>query len=246
MSKNKNYKTSKEYEQLVLRLMTQNFEGIEGVNILNITHDIKLQGTSGHIHQIDVCYKFRIWTIDFLVIVECKQYGRKVSIEDLLTFQSRINDLNANKGVFVTTVGFQSGAIKYAKSNGISLLIANGTKSIAVNYLRTHVPLRTKLKRENELIYNISYSSNENIGVRPFLRSSKRHLLYSFNNVSCYVNSEELSFSMYHRESCRFGENTNSQYFNTPNQDRIKTNKLLKILIIEQILNNNITKANKV
>src|SRR4029077_19736793 len=42
-------------------------------------------------------------------------------------FKSRLDDIRAHKGVFVTTVGYQDGALTVAKKNRIALAVVRGT-----------------------------------------------------------------------------------------------------------------------
>ena len=56
-----------------------------------------------------------------LWIVECKHYARKVEVGDIEEFQTKIDDIGAQKGLVFSTVGFQLGAIKSAKAYGIGL-----------------------------------------------------------------------------------------------------------------------------
>jgi hypothetical protein len=121
-----NYKTSREYELLVQKLIEQEMSGITGVKELEVSHNTKIKGLSGYEHQIDVMYRFKIWKTEILVIVECKQYHKKVGVDDLLEFRSRIEDIKAHKGIFITTSGFQSGAVEIAKANRIALLVIRG------------------------------------------------------------------------------------------------------------------------
>jgi Restriction endonuclease len=124
---NVNHSTSRDYERFVRQLVEQNLSGIDGLDVVNIEDNAKLTGLSGYVHQIDVAYTFRLWATDFLVIVECKQYSGSVGVDELLEFKSRIDDLRAHKGVFVTTVGFQAGAVEFAAANRIALIVARGT-----------------------------------------------------------------------------------------------------------------------
>jgi polysaccharide deacetylase 2 family uncharacterized protein YibQ len=57
-------------------------------------------------------------------LVECKAYKRPVSVDDLLIFAERIDDIGANKGIIITLHGFQPGAVKVAESHGIALALA--------------------------------------------------------------------------------------------------------------------------
>lgn len=77
---------------------------------------------TGHRHQIDVSIEVTVADLNFLVLIECKYYKRKVEVGDLLTFASRLDDIGAHKGVLVSTIGFQEGACKVAKAHRIALV----------------------------------------------------------------------------------------------------------------------------
>lgn len=60
----------------------------------------------------------------FLILIECrsKKPGNRVQRDEVLAFQSKINSLKAQKGIFFTTSAYQRGAIEYAKKNSIALI----------------------------------------------------------------------------------------------------------------------------
>ena len=62
---------------------------------------------------------------DFLILVECKDYNSPVDRGDIAEFNTRIEDLRANKGIFITTNRFQSGAINMARYHNIALVRVN-------------------------------------------------------------------------------------------------------------------------
>jgi hypothetical protein len=58
-----------------------------------------------------------------LVLIECKHYGdATVKQSELAAFAYIIQDIGASRGIFITTNGFQSGAIKIAEAESIGLL----------------------------------------------------------------------------------------------------------------------------
>lgn len=63
----------------------------------------------------------------YLIVIECKSYnsGHPVGIEEIQEFNTRLQDLNAKKGVFVTSSSFQSGALSCAKHHNIALIRIN-------------------------------------------------------------------------------------------------------------------------
>lgn len=87
-----------------------------------VTHNQHVTGASGHKHQIDVFAEVRVAGITFRIAVECKFYSHRVGVDDVLEFSSRLQDISAHKGIVVTTVGFQEGALHVARSRGIALV----------------------------------------------------------------------------------------------------------------------------
>lgn len=86
-----------------------------------IIHDSKMKANDG-IYQIDIYAEFTAMSSRFKVAVECKRYSSKVSREKIAILADKMRSLAIQKGIFISTSGYQSGAIKYAKEHGITLL----------------------------------------------------------------------------------------------------------------------------
>jgi hypothetical protein len=56
-----------------------------------------------------------------VVACEFRHYTRRVPVEDVEAFATRLRDLGANKGIMVTPCGYQRGAIAVAHPHGIEL-----------------------------------------------------------------------------------------------------------------------------
>lgn len=56
------------------------------------------------------------------VLGECKQYKNRVNREKVVVLADKVRALGAQKGILLSTAGFQSGAIQYAKKHGIALI----------------------------------------------------------------------------------------------------------------------------
>jgi hypothetical protein len=116
------YRKSIEYEKLtqsIYQFILQN-EGLEGIDV---EHNINLTGRSGVAHQIDVHWKFKQANINHIILIECKNYASALTLEKVRNFHSVINDIGNCKGIMVTKVGYQSGAKKYAEYYGIDLKV---------------------------------------------------------------------------------------------------------------------------
>lgn len=56
----------------------------------------------------------------FVVLVECKRHTRPVAREDVMVLESKLRDVNAQKGILFSTSGFQSGALDFAAAKRIA------------------------------------------------------------------------------------------------------------------------------
>jgi len=116
--------TQHEYEQLVKDILQSRLiKDIPGKD-LEVKQNACYRGKSGYEHQIGVSAEMKIAGVKFLILVDCKNHSRLVEANEVLEFASRLEDINAQKGIIVTTRGFQSGALQVAKAKGIALVIA--------------------------------------------------------------------------------------------------------------------------
>lgn len=73
------------------------------------------------VHVIDVAARRTIAGVDVLWIVECKYWSRRVPIEKVLTLEALVRNLGADRGLFMSESGYQSGAIRTAAQKNITL-----------------------------------------------------------------------------------------------------------------------------
>ena len=97
----------------------------------------KILGNSGYKHQIDVSFRYKD-TGKFLLI-ECKQCGRRITVEDLILFQGRITDIGLKEGqipagIMCSAQGYTKGAEKYAKAYGIILNEVKDSADFSIVY----------------------------------------------------------------------------------------------------------------
>lgn len=112
----------KDFELFVKAIYEEILQQDEFENI-NVEHDIKVVGKSGQAHQIDVFWEFMVAGIKHRVAVECKEYTKTVSVGRVRDFSAALDDIGNIQGIFVTTKGYQKGAITFAEYKGISLKV---------------------------------------------------------------------------------------------------------------------------
>lgn len=115
--------TGKPYEKLAQLVFNHiNNTKREGVEAINVQHNVELQGKDTK-HQIDVYWEFKIGVVTHKVIVQAKNMKSKVKKGQMLNFKGVIADLSGTIGIFVTTQGFQKGALEVAVANGIHIYV---------------------------------------------------------------------------------------------------------------------------
>lgn len=112
--------TSVDYEKLAHK-MYEDILALEGVDNINVQHNVKIKGKSGVEHQIDVYWEYIYVGISHKVLIECKYYRHNVSLLHVRNLHGLITDIPNSSGILVTTKGYQSGAEQYAKFYDIGL-----------------------------------------------------------------------------------------------------------------------------
>ncbi|MHC0441023.1 restriction endonuclease [Flavobacterium sp. 3-210] len=108
----------------------------------------KLICESGIEREFDVVIKSKINDFDICIAIECKDFGKKVSLEKIEAFKSKCSTVKEiNKMVFVSTNGFQTGAITQAKNFGIELMTAEQVsleylENLLVNFWQYHLEVK--------------------------------------------------------------------------------------------------------
>jgi restriction system protein len=111
---------AQDYELLV-RKVYNDLLSAEGVTVFHQKEYIRR--SSGLPIKIDVSFEVEVAGARVLVLVECKQYGKRVDVGAVDEFFAKVQDVGAHKGIIVSTVGFQHGAEKAAEARGIALAL---------------------------------------------------------------------------------------------------------------------------
>lgn len=89
-----------------------------------VQHNVHLEGADGP-RQIDVLITSETVGIKLHTVIECKDYNTKISVGTIDAFHSKLQDVNANKGILISKKGFSSTSVSKAKRLGISLCTAH-------------------------------------------------------------------------------------------------------------------------
>jgi len=116
-----------EFEQYTLDMLKEVMNGLEDVVF---EHDVIIDAYDGS-YQIDGRISYKALGCNIVMLVECKKYNGPVKREHIQILYDKVRSTGANKGIFVTTSYYQSGAYDYEKAHGIALLVIADGK---INY----------------------------------------------------------------------------------------------------------------
>ena len=132
MAKKKTKNDGKSFEGLtkhVFEILTANEE------LTSVEENVKLDGADGP-RQIDVLVRSKVAGIDICTIVECRDYAKRLDITHLDALHSKMHDVNADKAVLVSRLGFSKKATNKAKRVGITLCTLNeATSSLSLIHI---------------------------------------------------------------------------------------------------------------
>lgn len=109
-----------EFEKLCLDLLMRT-SGFGSLQNAKVEHNRIFKAYDGD-YQIDGYIEYFALGVCNKVIVECKMYKRTIERKVVVELYSKVQSLGANKGIIMSTSGFQSGAQEFAKLHGIALI----------------------------------------------------------------------------------------------------------------------------
>lgn len=128
-----------DYEKIVQSIYQQILDESDGVETITVQHNVIMRGKSGSNHQIDVYWEFVKAGITYRTIVQAKEYKQKVTQGLLIQFAGVIQDLPiGTQGIFITTEGYQKGAIQFASHNGIKLCLLKKSNENGLGIYMSH------------------------------------------------------------------------------------------------------------
>ena len=111
--------TPTEFEKFCLETLKAYAEK-ESLKDFEIRHNQKVETYDGT-YQIDVLAEYTALGCRDTVVVECKKYTRNVERSVVAELYAKVQSIGAQKGILISTSGFQKDAVKFAGVHGIAL-----------------------------------------------------------------------------------------------------------------------------
>ena len=108
-----------EFEQFCMETLRAYAER-EALQDFEIKHNQKVDAYDST-YQIDVLAEYTALGCKNTVIIECKKHSRSIERAVVAELYAKLQSIGAQKAILISTSGFQSDAVKYAKTHGIAL-----------------------------------------------------------------------------------------------------------------------------
>jgi len=165
-----------EFEQLCLKLLMET-EDFTNLNNVLIKHNVKEKADDGE-YQLDGYIEYIYLGMKMKVIVECKRYQNSVEREKVMILHRKLHSLGAQKGVLMSTSGFQSGAVEYANKHGLALFQVVDNSILTIQ--NSMSPINHRISRgKSILMYNLDWDfpaynlSKDNGEFEKFLKKTQ-------------------------------------------------------------------------
>ncbi len=135
---------------------------------LEATTNLTLQGIRTT-HDIDVYVKSHRVGFDVVWVIECKHWERRVTKLHVLALREIVTDLGADRGILLSEVGFQSGAVEAAKLTNVHVSsLANLRESAFAEIMSIRLrELYDRVEACRERYWDISKEKRIKDGLRP-------------------------------------------------------------------------------
>jgi hypothetical protein len=113
--------TPDEFERFVAELLASASPGLDDYRVER--HEV-IEGVDGS-YDFDATVRFSVLGMNYLVLVEDKRHAHPIKRELVQALHQKLQSVGAQKAVMISTAPFQRGAIEFAKTHGIALVMVS-------------------------------------------------------------------------------------------------------------------------
>jgi hypothetical protein len=159
-----------EFEQFVAEVLRSGSPGLAGFEVNS--HEV-ISGVDGD-YDFDATVRFSYLGMDFLILVEAKRHSNPIKREPVQALQTKLQSVGAQKAIMISTTPFQRGAINFAKTHGIALvMVSEGRFSFETRAATPRPPMsRQEAKDRHEIptFIGVCFGPGDNPGSTAITR----------------------------------------------------------------------------
>lgn len=208
---------------------------------LNAKTNVPIQGIRTT-HNIDVCIDFSFIGFDITWLVEAKYWNSKVNKNVVLAFRQILDDIGADKGIIISNIGFQKGAIDTSKNTNVILRTfeqikketGDYTKSIIINCYKERFSIL------EARYYAHSKRIREKYGLKAYLEDlypnfSGYHMLAKIDKVLNEISLNKYPIDLVVQQRSRIGNDVATNFQQAINWLNLNFNLLDKNILLAEI-----------
>lgn len=114
----------------IIQYLYQKILEAEGLKNVKVQKKVTLTTDAGYTSEFDIYWEFEVAGLIHKVAIECKNYSSCVGKGDVHEFANKLDGFKDIRGIMVTKVGYQKGAIGVAKQYKISLKLLKSVDEV--------------------------------------------------------------------------------------------------------------------
>lgn len=114
----------------IIQYLYQKILEAEGLTNVKVQKKVTLTTDAGYTSEFDIYWEFEVAGLIHKVAIECKNYSSCVGKGDVHEFANKLDGFKDIRGIMVTKVGYQKGAIGVAKQYKISLKLLKSVDEV--------------------------------------------------------------------------------------------------------------------
>jgi hypothetical protein len=134
--------------------------------------------------EFDVTLRFKMGLHEYLTVIECKDFTGKVPVEKIDAFVTKARDVNADKAIFVSSSGYQSGCLSVAARHGVRLLTLDEKVDVDIEQLAAQIVPALNIFNVRFLLQN---------GHEYVLEDEGGRLAYLMNNINLHSSGRKIT-----------------------------------------------------
>lgn len=114
----------------IIQYLYQKILEAEGLTNVKVQKKVTLTTDAGYTSEFDIYWEFEVAGLIHKVAIECKNYSSCVGKGDVHEFANKLDGFKDIRGIMVTKIGYQKGAIGVAKQYKISLKLLRSAEEM--------------------------------------------------------------------------------------------------------------------
>lgn len=193
----------------IIQYLYQKILEAEGLTNVKVQKKVTLTSDAGYTSEFDIYWEFEVAGLIHKVAIECKNYNSSVGKGDVHEFANKLDGFKDIRGIMVTKIGYQKGAIGVAKQYKISLKLLRSVDEMdwtgRIREIIFDINAIGPLKVKTKFVLRKEYLNGRSESVIPKVTDKEKNDVVIFDDSGKPITSFEEIMQTLEKNSGEFG-----------------------------------------